>query len=185
MILAVLLLGWLLYQVGSLVAVTQESRADRAELRERLRDAEEGSEQRDAAVKALAQQVRRRGEEPVVDPDDLPDDPAEPAPLVVEGPPGKTGLLGERGPRGPQGEPGDDGRSITGERGEVGSTGSIGPAGPQGPQGETGATGPAGKDGKDGADGAPGQSAFPFTFTLEIDGPTYTVTCTADGCVTT
>lgn len=184
-LLAACLLGWVLYQVGSLVAITQESREDRADLRSQLRDAVEAAEQRDAALKALARQIRQRGDEPVVDPEDLPDDPVGPAPLIVEGPPGKTGLPGEQGPQGPKGDAGDDGQSIPGDRGEAGSDGAPGAAGPAGSPGERGEQGPRGEVGPMGPQGpqGPAGAVTPGTYVCEAGFVTGFVV-TADGTIT-
>ncbi|MDX2697117.1 collagen-like protein [Streptomyces ipomoeae] len=113
-------------------------------------------------VRALREQVKAKGEEPVApDPtravEDLPDRAEVPVP--IPGPRGAQGEKGEPGSPGPSGAPGRDGVDGTdGVAGEPGSVGATGPAGPPGPQGEPGPAGPQGEPGSDGVDGEDGQT---------------------------
>jgi hypothetical protein len=118
----------------------RQSLDDRRDLRERL-DREE------AALAALAEQLRQLGEEPVVE-------PVDPPPLGQLIPiPGPRGLscieeIGLQPCRGDQGRTGSAGAAgDPGAPGQQGAQGAQGEPGPQGPQGERGPDGPAGPSG--------------------------------------
>lgn len=133
-----------------LLAGQEASRADRNELRSRLDEADVQADRDAAALKALARQVRRSGEVPVVDPEDLPD--ADDDVVVIEGPRGPRGFIG---PVGPAAKPGRDG--VDGEPGSAGTDGAPGTQGEPGTPGSQGAQGPAGADGKTGSPGRDGR----------------------------
>lgn len=161
-------------RVDTLAAQLEESRADGVALEADLNEQE-------AASSALAQQVRRLGGKPVVDPPKV--DPL----------PGPAGSAGRDGPRGRPGEDGKDGRpGADGEDGTDGTNGTDGEDGADGQPGPMGATGADGKDGANGADGADGTDGKDgrsvesvqcdnglgtFTFTYS-DGTSQTVQCT-------
>ncbi|MFH9073461.1 hypothetical protein [Streptomyces alboflavus] len=148
-------------------------------------------------VRALREQVKAEGEEPVApDPtravEDLPERAEVPVPI-----PGPRGPAGEPGQSGASGRPGEDGASgrdgadgaggdpgPSGAPGAPGSSGADGAAGPPGPQGEPGPAGPAGEQGppgEDGADGRDGQTC-PDGYSLQPppDDPDALV-CRRDG----
>lgn len=149
-IVVLLALVWL---AGRVVSLGEENRQfaerdeqsleDRRALADRL-DREE------AALLALAEQLRLLGEQPVVEPTD----PPEPGNLVaIPGPRGAScieeiGYARCRGDRGRVGGDGSDGEP--GSDGQDGAAGPPGPPGPAGPPGERGPEGPAGPAGADG-----------------------------------
>lgn len=107
----------------------------------------------DSDARALADQVKQLGADPVVDPPRA----GDPGPQGERGPAGRDGRDGDPGPTGPPGEPGpagaegadgaDGAAGEAGAQGAVGEPGPQGPAGPQGPQGEQGPPGPTCPDG--------------------------------------
>lgn len=124
----------------------RQSRADREQIRELL--AQEAT-----ARKALEEQLKQLGQQPVIEPDDVPED----AEVVVI--PGEQGPKGDRGEscieeigyprcRGAEGESGSDG--ADGAAGLDGADGADGAPGPKGDKGDPGADGKDGVDGKDG-----------------------------------
>lgn len=133
-----------------LLAGQQASREDRNELRHRLDQADEQAARDATALEALVRQVRRAGEVPVVDPEDLPERADQVT--IIEGTRGPRGFIG---PVGPSGKPGRDG--APGVDGAAGKDGAAGPQGEPGPAGAQGPQGPAGADGKDGAAGKDGR----------------------------
>lgn len=169
--------GWLLLS-GSIEHAAQEARQDTAQARdEAKRDAVANARRLQRAqgqVRALAQQVKSLGGEPVVAPSEAPEPVAGlpellpglnglPGPVGPPGPPGPPGPKGDQGARGllgllgPAGAPGPPG--ATGEPGTVGETGPPGAAGepgPQGPAGPPGPEGPAGPQGPQGPEGPAG-----------------------------
>lgn len=168
------------YRVDSLGTQLEESQADRKQLHADLNEQE-------AASSALAEQVKRLGGKPVVDPPVV-----EPLPGAA----GKDGSAGSPGAAGKDGAPGVDGKDgqpgKPGAAGADGEDGEDGQPGPAGAPGEPGADGADGKDGAPGADGADGTDGKDgrsiesvscegglgtFTFTYS-DGTTQTVQCT-------
>lgn len=146
MLLAGLVLGIVIHEIGSLSARLDQSKIDRDQVHHQLQQQEQASE-------TLAKQVRRLGGTPLV----------TPSVEVTAGPTGPVGATGQRGATGPAGQPGPAGATgltgATGETGPSGAPGQPGPKGdpgPKGADGNTGPTGPAGADGKDGKDGEPG-----------------------------
>lgn len=128
-----------------------------------------------AAAETLAKQLERRGIEPKIDTDDLPQ--GEP------GPQGPAGIQGIPGPRGPRGDPGPKG--APGSIGPPGPTGSFGPEGQAGEKGDTGATGeqgatgetgPQGPEGPRGDTGPQGPAGYPDSFTFNMMGADWTCT---------
>jgi hypothetical protein len=153
--LAVAVLTALLLGTGlafGLHAITQLQDSTRQSQHDRQTLAQEVSAQQQAAEK-LAQQVRRLGGQPIVEPSNLP-----PAPGAA-GSPGTPGATGAPGPRGPQGVPGP--RGPRGERGQTGATGAGGTAGQVGAAGEQGPAGPKGEQGDTGPAGAKGDKGDP------------------------
>lgn len=147
-IVVLLALVWL---AGRVVSLGEENRQfaerdeqsleDRRTLADRL-DREE------AALTALAEQLRQLGEQPVVEPTDPPD-PGQI--VVVPGPKGDRGEscieeIGYPRCRGAEGAEGSDG--AAGLDGADGAPGPKGDTGERGPQGEQGPAGPAGADGR-------------------------------------
>lgn len=150
-IIAVLLA--LVYLVGKVTTLGEENRgfeqrdeqslADRADLRDRLNREE-------AALQALAEQLRQSGQRPVVEPGK----PPEVGQLVViPGPKGDRGEscieeIGYPRCRGAQGDastvPGPAGAdsNIPGPKGDKGDQGDRGPEGPAGPAGPSGTAQP-------------------------------------------
>lgn len=172
------LIGYGLFSLGHRVDTLglqlEESRTDRASLRAELNEQESASQ-------ALAEQVKRLGGKPVVDPAKV---------GHIPGPPGPAGPEGPRGPAGKDGADGADGEDGTaGADGAEGEPGPAGPPGPPGPAGSAGADGADGADGTNGTDGADGEDGRSvesvscdrgfgtFTFTYS-DGSTQTVQCT-------
>lgn len=170
---AVAVIGWIIFQIGSLVASVDSSRRDRADLHQRLDEQIERADQQKAAADALAKQVRRLGEVPVVEPDDLP--PASTVP--IPGPSGPAGPIGPQGPRGPKGDTGSSGAD-----GGTGAAGSAGTAGADGAKGEKGDPGPQGPAGPAGPPGPPG-TAQPGTYTCPGDEYQRGWSVAADGSV--
>lgn len=155
-LLAVFILGW--------VVVTMQQMGH---------DLRTANETRDA----LAQQVERLGESPVVSP---PGSRGQPGASVV-GPPGPQGdqgapgPIGPTGPVGPSGSPGADGKDGAAGVGTPGPTGAPGTdgqsvVGPAGPKGDTGPAGPPGTDGKNGTDGRDGKNGqvCPDGYSLQV-----------------
>lgn len=152
MLLAGLMLGVVIHQLGSLSARLDQSQADRDEFHQQL-------QQQEKASQTLAKQVRKLGGTPLVSPHvEVTAGPSGPAgavgaagqrgpagPAGARGAAGKDGVDGAPGPAGPSGAPGADGAP-----GAKGDPGTKGPAGPPGP------SGPAGADGKDGSAGPAG-----------------------------
>lgn len=136
-----------------------------------------------AAGQQLADQVRRLGAVPVVQPPRPVTAPAgQPGPAGQNGsqgpggpsgPAGPSGAPGPTGPTGPTGIPGDPGAAGTGGQdgtnGQDGGTGPAGPAGPAGPQGDQG------PQGAPGTDGAP-----PASWSWVDPSSGATITCTRD-----
>lgn len=183
----VLAVGWLLARVLTIAAAQEQSRADRAELYERLdRQRDELSDQQ-AASEALETQIRSLGEEPVVQSSARATTP-EVRYLPIPGRDGEDGDDGADGERGRAGRDGVDGESITGPAGESiigpqgpvgapGPTGGTGNTGPQGPQGDRGATGERGTDGR-GITSILCTSLTPIDLTITYsDGTTATISC--------
>lgn len=149
----VMLIGWVLWtRTDALTRADIESKKERDAYARRLDAADAKAERDAAALDALARQVRRAGEVPVVDPDDLPERADQVT--IIEGTRGPRGFIG---PVGPSGKPGRDG--APGVDGLAGKDGAVGPAGAQGPQG------PPGADGKDGAAGKDGRGLKSTTCT--------------------
>lgn len=155
----VLVVAWIVHQVGNLTTEAQAGRNERAAVRAEL-------EQTQADSQALAEQVRSLGEEPVVEPDpDGADKPLQERFVPVPGPRGRDGDAGRPGRdgapgesiTGPAGPAGKDGASVTGPAGADGAPGKDGEQGPAGP------AGPAGKDGRDGTEGQPGKDGRSIT----------------------
>lgn len=134
---------WLAKENDTLDERDRQSLSDRAQLRRDLT-----AEQ--AAREALAEQLRGLGEQPVLEPEDVPDDADV---IVVPGPKGDRGAscIEEIGYPRCRGTAGDDGSD--GPTGANGSDGADGQPGPPGPAGKDGAPGADGKDGVDGKDG--------------------------------
>lgn len=170
---AVAVIGWIIFQIGTLVASVDSSRRDRADLHQRLDEQIERADQQKAAADALAKQVRRLGEVPVIEPDDLP--PASTASI-----PGPQGPIGPQGPRGPKGDTGTSG--ADGDAGATGGAGSAGPAGADGAKGEKGDPGPQGPAGPTGPPGPPG-TAQPGTYTCPGDEHQRGFSVNSDGSV--
>lgn len=156
---ALLFAGWLILQVSSLAEENQrfeerdqQSLADREHLHDEV-------EAQQAALEALAEQLQELGEEPVVEPDEI---PTESDVVVIPGPRGFSCIeeIGYPRCRGAEGLPGSDGRAGAdgrdGRDGAPGPAGPTGPAGPAGPQGERGPAGPQGEPGPQGPQGEPG-----------------------------
>lgn len=179
-VIAILALGaWLVGKVTTLGEENQQleqrdqqSIRDREDLRERL-------EREEAALLALAEQIRLLGQQPVVEPSD----PPEPGELVaIPGPRGLScieeigyarcrGDRGRVGGDGSPGEPGSDGQD--GEAGPPGPPGPAGPPGDRGPEGPAGPAGPAGADGrglKDAQCGDDGRWVLTWTDGTTSDG---------------
>lgn len=153
MLLIGILLGFVIFRVGSLSDRLDRSQSDRTDLHRQL-------QQQEKASQTLAKQVRKLGGTPLVTP------PVE----VTSGPSGPAGGTGPVGPRGPIGATGATGKTgaqgVAGQVGPIGPTGAIGPEGPKGDvgskgpagdKGDAGPAGPVGPAGADGKDGAPGQ----------------------------
>lgn len=174
--LVVLLLGvglaYGLNEITDLQDQYAESRSDRTDLREKLR-------QQEAAAAALSEQLRILGERPVVEPSD----PPEPGQIIpIPGPKGDRGLScieeiglrpcrGDQGRAGPEGTTGEPG--APGTPGAPGAQGEQGPQGERGPQGEQGPAGPAGPEGRGIADaqcGADGRWTVTYTDGTTSDG---------------
>lgn len=173
-VLALLLIVWLFGKVATLGEANQQfeerdqqSLEDRRILAERL-DREE------AALGALAEQLRQLGEDPVVEPVNPPD----PGRLVIiPGPKGDRGqsCIEEIGFPRCRGAEGDDGTSgLDGAPGTNGADGAQGPPGPAGPKGDPGAPG---------KDGAPG-TAQPGSYSCGEGQYLNGITIAADGSVT-
>lgn len=143
--------------------------------------------EQEAASTALAEQVKRLGGKPVVDPPVV-----EPLPGAAgkDGSPGSPGAAGKDGAPGVDGKDGQPGKpGAAGADGEDGEDGQPGPAGAPGEPGADGADGKDGAPGADGADGTDGKDGRSiesiscegglgtFTFTYS-DGTTQTVQCT-------
>ena len=143
-VVVLLALVWLAGRVASLDEENrgfekrdEQSLADRRALAERL-DREE------AAMQALAEQLRQLGEKPVVEPSD----PPEPGQIVpIPGPRGLSCIEEIGYPR----CRGDQGRAGAG--GADGNDGTPGADGKDGVDGKDGAPGADGRDGVDGKDG--------------------------------
>lgn len=173
---AVAVIGWIIFQIGTLVASVDSSRRDRADLHQRLDEQIERADQQKAAADALARQVRRLGEVPVVEPDDLP--PASTVPL-----PGAQGPVGPVGPQGPRGPKGDTGSSgVNGETGTPGSAGAAGTTGADGAKGEKGDPGPQGPAGPPGPAG-PSGTAQPGTYSCPAGEYLRGFSVNADGSI--
>jgi len=148
-------------------------------------------------ARALAQQVKRLGGTPVVDPRDIPGPSPVPGPAGqagtpgpqgprgfpgipgIQGPEGPRGFFGDLGPAGPPGGPGDPGpQGAQGPPGADGAQGPQGPQGPPGPQGDQGPQGPRGDPGTatPGTYLCPDVSPFLHGFTIAADG-TVTLDC--------
>lgn len=164
--------AWFVVALAVVVAATWlilsvSHRLDRSDARTAAADshaakAERVATQATAAANALADQVRRLGGQPVVEPSQLP----QVGPTGAAGATGATGPTGATGARGPRGL-----RGLMGLPGPTGATGATGPAG------ATGAKGEPGKDGADGATGATGPAGYPASFSFTSIGGK-TVTCT-------
>lgn len=146
--------AWLLVS-GSIEHAAQQARRDTAQAREEAQHAAVANARRlqraQGQVRALAQQVKSLGGQPVVVPSEAP------VPEPIAGLPGLQGLPGLPGPVGPPGPPGPPGpKGDKGERGLLGLLGPVGPSGPPGATGEPGATGDTGAQGPAGAPGEPG-----------------------------
>lgn len=190
MVLVLIVFGaWL---IGKVVTLGQEnhsleeqdrqSRSDRAQLRDDV-------EADRLALEALREQIRQLGEEPVVEPEDVPDDARV---VVAPGPKGDRGAScieelgfnrcrgdeGKGGSDGADGDPGSDGiNGQDGAPGAPGAPGAKGETGPKGDKGDPGERGPAGPPGT----AQPGSYACPSGqylegFTISTDG-TVSLTC--------
>lgn len=179
-IVVVLFGAWSVTQLLTLTDRSNVSRAERADLFQRVETQKEQIAQEQTARTLLAEQVESLGEKPVV-----PAAPASLSPLPpsirylpVQGPRGARGEQGERGEAGADGED----STIAGPAGAAGANGADSTV--PGPQGPAGADGSPGKDGKDGSPGrgiasivcTGGLTPITFTFTY-TDGTTETVTC--------
>ncbi len=134
---------------------------------------QERLDQQEAVSTALADQLRDLGEEPVVEPADLP--PVSAVPL-----PGPQGPQGEPGPRGPKGDTGNAGG--TGEAGVPGSSGADGATGTPGDQGPIGPAGPQGPKGDPGPAGPPG-SVTPGSYSCPDGESVRGITVSGDGSI--
>lgn len=189
---ATLAFAWVVYQVGSLAARSNISIADRAEIREEVAELKSDVAENVAGARALARQVERLGEEPVVDPEDLPEAEVGEAIATIVGPAGLDGQDGADGqdgrdsrvpgPAGPTGASGEDG--ADGARGPVGAAGPQGPAGEQGPPGERGEQGPAGERGPQGDPGPAGEPCPEGTERQAVDVLTPSGVRTITTCTT-
>lgn len=117
---------------------------DRSDLQDRLDQLDDRAailrqhaDNADDAARALADQVRRLGQQPVVTPPPVP--PGTPGRDGATGPMGPVGPSGAPGPTGPSGPPGPSG--APGRDGKDGTDGTDGASGPSGPPGPTGAPG--------------------------------------------
>lgn len=151
-------------------------RVSRAEARQESAEQERQGTEADLrqyanAVDKLADQVTRRGGDPVVQPGELPNlTGGQPGPAGVPGLPGTRGITGQQGRAGKTGGTGATGRTgAPGAEGADGQPGADGEPGATGPQGETGATGPQGPQGPQGERGnagpqGPSGTAQPGTY---------------------
>lgn len=149
-----------------------------------------------SAGQQLADQVRKLGGVPVVQPEAGPagtpgaqGTPGAPGTPGATGRPGQAGASGQKGdtgatgPTGPSGPPGVPGAAGTngsdGTNGADGQDGANGPAGPAGAAGPPGPQGEPGPSGAPGADGADGEPPYGWTYTDDL-GIEHTCTRTAD-----
>lgn len=189
---AAVVFGWLI----NLAQDVGESQRDRDALRSQLAAQaaeldQQAADQAQAvsAAEQLAEQVKRAGKVPVVDPAALPSPATRAGRMIVmtaPSAPAKTVIqrivkrgTPTRGKQGEQGVPGVPGEPKEGPKGDPGDQGPAGAKGDQGVPGEPGSPGPAGPA------GAPGKDPWPFTFTFTTSDGLTTVTCTAEGCTTT
>ena len=189
---AVLVIGWIIFQLGSLVAADQNSLRDRNELHAKLD--EQGAtieQQRRALEEANRRCTVAEGCVPVPTPE-TPDDDGDVVTVPIPGPKGDKGDRGasciealgfnrcrgdegKGGSDGADGDPGSDG--INGQDGAPGAPGAKGDTGPKGDKGDPGERGPAGPPGT----AQPGSYACPSGqylegFSIGADG-TVSLTC--------
>lgn len=188
---AIVGLGWLvgiaLLIVGAWLVVTvtslgeenaQLEQRDVQSINERESLRTENSEQ-DAALEALAEQIRQLGEEPAVEPDDLPDSGDAKVFVPIPGPRGASCIeeIGLPQCRGDDGRPGGNGTDgepgAPGQNGSPGADGKDGAKGEQGDKGEPGAPGPAGPPG----------TALPGTYSCPAGEVMTAFSVAADGSV--
>lgn len=152
-LLAVAVIGWIVFQIGTLLAAVDTSRRDRAEMREDIA--------RDGRIIDAQQRILTELQRRCTEAEDC--TPIASADIIR----GTQGLPGTPGIQGPQGRPGRDGRpgaaGAAGSSGAQGATGATGADGAQGPQGEPGPAGPQGEPGPAGPAGAAG-TAQPGTY---------------------
>lgn len=163
-----LLIVWLVAKVTTfgeenraLQEQDRQSQADRAQLFKEV-----AGDKRD--ILALREQLRQLGEQPVVQPEDVPEDLGI---AVIPGPRGLSCIeeIGYPRCRGTQGQnstvpgPKGDDSTVPGPRGP-GCVEEVGLDSCRGPSGKDGAAGTNGKDGVDGKDGRDG-TAKPGTYT--------------------
>lgn len=154
--------------VLAFVLARQEDHADRIEAeRDRREAVEDRLDEAQAASDALAEQLRALGEDPIVEPEDIPE--ADEV-IVIPGPPGRNGRDGIDGKDGAAGKPGRDGTD-----GRDGADGQVGGRGPSCVEelGLEACQGPKGEPGQPGADGADGQDARcegPFVCDSDLAG---------------
>lgn len=189
---AALFLGWMFYLVADTRNDLKASDQESSELREDVA-------LNQAAAEALAKQLERRGIEPNVDPDDLPQGDQGPAgpigPAGLPGIPGPPGPAGDPGPKGPRGIPGTTGppgptgpegpfgptgpSGDKGDRGDTGAQGATGATGDTGAKGDTGEAGPKGDTGPEGPrgpEGPQGPAGYPDSFSFDLMGVTWICT---------
>lgn len=171
---ALILIGaWALSTLLQVVANQQESRSDRRDLQEQVKDLAEDRDDLYASIKEVNRRCKRaRNCKPVK---------IEPGPQGEEGAQGPQGPRGERGatgPPGPRGLPGEDGQNGSpggpGNSGPPGSDGNRGPQGERGPSGERGQQGERGEQGPPGPRGEPGPSGLVSVTTSGCGGPIIT-----------
>lgn len=179
-LIVILALGWMIYSERRRAEEADAASVrDRAELRAQV-DAQK------AASKALAEQIRQLGQQPVIEPPESGDAPrivVIPAPRGLRGPscieelgyPRCRGDKGNAGTQGKPGSPGTDGEpGADGTDGAPGKNGSDGKDGPPGPQGEQGPAGPAGTAQSGTYSCGEGQAIKSFTV---AEGGAVTLTC--------
>ena len=144
----ILCLAWFLYTERE-----KREEADALSIQQRTDLAERLAEQQ-AATQALAEQLEALGEEPVVEPEDVPADmPSLDDFVFIPGPPGEPGRDGRDGKDGRPGEPGTDGADgAPGRNGSDGARGlscveELGLEACKGPKGDPGEPGADGQDG--------------------------------------
>lgn len=165
---AVLVVGWIIFQLGTLVAADQVSLRDRDDLHDKLDEQAAVVERQQAAL----DEVNRRC---VVADDCTPVSAPDVDDLEVQDGEIQEPEIQEPEVQNPERQdPEVDDAPVPGA---AGSDGAQGPQGPQGP------AGPAGQDGADGKDGAPG-TAQPGLYSCGDGEYLNGITIAADGSVT-